>query len=481
MHEKSLFAATLALALASSGLAQQTVTMFAGPLYSPTANTTPTVQNPRVNTALRTLAERFKQQTGITVNFVNPAINSPDGQGTDPAKWQAYMQSNVAAGTAPDIVLVQPGPDQSGSGWFLPITDVLKQPNTFVRGNRQWRDLFYPKALVREQGVGGQDFTVPFAASYPYVVIGTFYNKSLLAKAGITTTPRSWEEWLGQLARLKAAGINAIAPFPVESKTGSVWPMWSTLVPAFTAHLVPRVDLDKDGAISPKEIATAVNTGVVTMNDEHFREAFRQYKRQLALYMPGWNSADVQAAWNTGQVAQKYGGFWEIFGERSNTARKFDWGFLPTVPVTTATSKLVTWKPKLAPTGVARLNGIDGSTSKFAIVKSSVEKNKNLDAAVQWLKFITTPEANEFAVNENPTNIPAVRGAKPDPIWNQLANLAVPDFGATLYPFGLDQEQQTTLQRNVTAWAFGRLTDAQFFATTQQDMVRAANKVLDAK
>lgn len=457
----------------------KTVTMYAQ-LYAPTAATTVSTQTPRVVTALRVLADRFKTQTGITVNFVNPALNGPD-IGIDRDKWLAYMQSSVAAGTAPDVVYVPTGPDQSGSGWFLPLNEYFAQPNPFVSGNKAWKDVFYSRALDRERGIGGKNFTIPMAAGYPYVLIGTFYNKDLMKQAGITSAPKTWEEWMQQLARVKAAGIAPMAPFPAESKTGSVWPMWSTLVPPFTAHLVPQVDTDKSGEIGVAEIAKAVKSGVVTMKDAHFQAAFLQYKRQLSYYLPGWNAADIPAAWNAGKVAQKYGGFWEIFAERSNTQRKFDWGFLPTLPVTKETSPLVTWTPKLAPTGKARLEGIDGSLHMYAIIESSVKRNSNTDAAVQWMKFITTPEANEFIVNENPDSIPAVRGANPDPLWNQLADLAVPDFGPTLYPFAIDQEQQTNLQREIVIWSLGQKTNRAFFDTVQKDMVRAADKFLAGK
>jgi raffinose/stachyose/melibiose transport system substrate-binding protein len=465
----------LILGLLTPSLAQ-TVTMYAGP-YSPTEATTVTAANPRVVTALQVLADDFEKQTGIKIEFVNPAVMGADN-GIDRGKWEAYMQSSIAADNAPDIIYVPQGPDQSGKGWFLALDDLYAQPNPFAEGNEKWSDLFYPRAVDRLQGVGGKSFIIPFAANYPYIIIGTFYNQDLMNQAAATTLPTTWEEWMAQLAQIQEAGIAPMAPFPAEAQTGSVWPMWSTLVPPFTAHLIPQVDTDTSGELSPLEIAQAVKAGIITMDDEHLREAWRQYKRQLGYYLPGWNAADIQAAWNEGKVAQKYGGFWEIYSENSNTARQFEWGFFPTLPVTTETSELVTWTPKLAPTGEARLEGIDGAIHQYAIVKSSVERNNNLEAITQWLQFITTPEANEFVVNENPDAIPGVRGASPDPLWNQLADLPVPDFGPTLYPFAIDQEQQSNLQREVVVWALGEQTDDEFFAAVQKDMLRAAEAFL---
>ena len=459
----------------------KTLRVFAG-VYTPTAATTVTAQTPRVNNALRDLAQKFTQQTGIKVEFVTPGFNVADTDTPENrAKWESFMQAGIASGTAPDITAVPQGPDQTGKGWFLNLDSAYTTPNEFAKGNAKWSDLYRSKFFNNLVGVGNNHYLVPMAASYPYVLIGTFYNKTLMKQAGITGTPKTWEEWMGQLAQLKKAGIAPMAPFPVEAKSGSVWPMWSTLIPAFTQNLMPKVDTDKNGAVTQLEIAQAVLKNVISMSNPGMREAFRQYKRQLSYYLPGWNAADVQAAWTQGKVAQKYGGFWELYGERSNTGRKFEFGFFPTLPVTTATSKLVTWKPKLAPTGEARLEGIEGAQNLYAVVKSSVEKNGTSAEAVKFLKFLTTPDANEYLVNENPDSIPAIKGAQPDPLWNQLADLPAADYSeSAIYPFGLDGEQQANLQREVVLWALGQKNDSAFFAAVQKDLLRAAQKYVDA-
>ena len=472
-----LVAAQLPITAQGNG---KTVTMFAGP-YSPLPQTSVGGQAARTSVALRELADRFEKQTGNKVQFIDPAINGADGN-VDRDRWSAFIQSSIAAGNAPDVMYVPQGPDQSGKGWFRELDDLYAKPNPYIKDNKRWSDTFFPKVLDTKAGLGGKQYVLGYAANYPYIIIGTFYNKALMAKAGITNPPKNWEEWMKQLARIKAAKIEAIAPFAAESKTGSVWPMWSALIPAFTAHLNAKADLDKDGTVTQEENAKAVKSGLASMDDPHYQAAFLQYKRQLGYYLKGWNAADVPAAWNQGKVAQKYGGFWEIYGERSNTQRKFEWGFLPTLPVTKETSPLVTWTPKLAPTGKARLEGISGTAHDYAIIDSSVKRNQNLEAVAAWLQFISTPEANEFVINENPDTIPAIRGATPDPIWNQLSDLAVPDYtGAGVYPFSLDQEQQTNLQREIVLWALGQKNSSAFFAAVQKDMVRAADKFLAPK
>jgi ABC-type glycerol-3-phosphate transport system substrate-binding protein len=101
--------------------AATTITMWAGPTYSPTTNTHVDSQHPLVVTALRVLAANFKNQTGITVNFVNPAL----GANVTQDQWLSWMQTQIAAGTAPDVAYVPQGPDMSSHGWFMNMDSLF--------------------------------------------------------------------------------------------------------------------------------------------------------------------------------------------------------------------------------------------------------------------------------------------------------------------------------------------------------------------
>ena len=84
----------------------KTLRVFAG-VYTPTAATTVTAQTPRVNNALRDLAQKFTQQTGVKVEFVTPGFNVADTDiPENRAKWESFMQAGIASGTAPDITAV---------------------------------------------------------------------------------------------------------------------------------------------------------------------------------------------------------------------------------------------------------------------------------------------------------------------------------------------------------------------------------------
>ncbi len=452
-----------------------TITMYAGG-YSPTAWTTVSAQHPRAVTALRVLADKFKQQTGITVKFVNPAgVSSYE-------TYVAWMQANVSAGTAPDVVSVGQGPDFSTHGWYAYLDSYYAQPNQFVPGNKHWSDLYPAKFYKNSQivGVGNHHYIIPIAGNYPYVVIGIFYNKALWAKAGITEVPKTWEQWMAQLNTLTKAGIPAMAPNPGENKSGSVWPLWSTLWPPFMAYLGPKVDTNHDKQVTPLEVANAVINGVIRMDDPHMQAMWQQFKRMMSYNVKGWNATDVEALWTKGTLGERYGGFWELSSERSNTQRKFDFGFFPPVVLTKATSPLVTPPPKYAPTGPERLANASYNAG-FGIVSNSIKAHNNLDAAIKWLQFITTPDADDFIVNENADAVPLVNGTTPDPVWNQLNTLPVPDYGTVAggtYPFALYPEQQTHLQHETVLWVFGDESDRAFYQHTQDELLDFAKRYI---
>jgi raffinose/stachyose/melibiose transport system substrate-binding protein len=54
---------------------------------------------------------------------------------------------------------------------------------------------------------GGKQYGIPYTLG----IVGFWYNKALFTKAGITTPPASWEEFLADIQKLKAAGVTPIA------------------------------------------------------------------------------------------------------------------------------------------------------------------------------------------------------------------------------------------------------------------------------
>ena len=92
----------------------------------------------------------------------------------------------------PDIMEGNPAPPYAQSGLIYPVSDVLSQS---VAGN------LIPKFLKDGQ-YQGVNYGIPFTTS----TRAMYYNKKILAAAGISAPPKTWAELQADAAKIKAKG-----------------------------------------------------------------------------------------------------------------------------------------------------------------------------------------------------------------------------------------------------------------------------------
>src|SRR5262249_46145581 len=121
----------------------------------------------------------------------------------------AALQTQASGGSAPDVVWEQYNQAISGTlpkGLVQNIKPFLEKPNPYVPGNKSWLSLFSKSTIPYMTSPNGE-INIILGSN---VETGMFYSKAAFAKAGITSTPTTWAEFMGDLAKLKAAGV---APF----------------------------------------------------------------------------------------------------------------------------------------------------------------------------------------------------------------------------------------------------------------------------
>ncbi|MEV5575500.1 extracellular solute-binding protein [Spirillospora sp. NPDC052269] len=150
--------------------------------------------------AFKTIAPLCTQQTGRDVK-------------NNPIQHEAFKDSilvQLAGGNPPDVF----------SYWAGAKTQYLVDQKRMASLDDVWAknglDKAIPESLSKASAdYNGHKFLLPF--DYHYV--GMFYNPKVMAKAGITTMPKTWDELMAAAAKLKAAGIT---PFALGSK--NQWP-----------------------------------------------------------------------------------------------------------------------------------------------------------------------------------------------------------------------------------------------------------------
>jgi raffinose/stachyose/melibiose transport system substrate-binding protein len=130
--------------------------------------------------------------------------------------FKAKLATTMQSGEAPDLF------HSWGGGVMAAQADagLLKDITADIAS---WKDTINPGALT-VYAYNGKQYGVPWDLG----IIGFWYNKDLFVQAGITAAPTTWDEFLADIDKLKAAGI---VPYALAGK--DEWPgmhMWTYLM-----------------------------------------------------------------------------------------------------------------------------------------------------------------------------------------------------------------------------------------------------------
>ena len=156
------------------------------------SNFTPDVSRGKV---LQQVIDGFNAQSGSDIKVVSkPSADWPT--------LQTKIRSMISAGTAPDVFLYNYNPNdlsREKSGKLMDWTSALDS-------DPAWKARF-SKANLDAVTVGGQTVGIPSDQSNVFF----YYHKDLFAKAGITSFPTTWTQFMTDAAKLKAKKVAPLA------------------------------------------------------------------------------------------------------------------------------------------------------------------------------------------------------------------------------------------------------------------------------
>jgi raffinose/stachyose/melibiose transport system substrate-binding protein len=282
--------------------------------------------------------------------------------------FKTKLATSLQSGEVPDLF-------QSWGGGIMAAqvdANVLKDITADVAS---WKDTINPGALSIYQYKGAQ-YGIPWDMG----MIGVWYNKALFTKAGISAPPATWDEFLADVGKLKAAGI---VPLAIAGK--EMWP---------SMHLWTYLALRIGGG---DNLATMVESG--NWNTDACTAAGDQVLKLNALdpYQPGFKGATYPqeaAAVGNAKAAMEVMGQWAPSVQAdSSTSKKgigTDLGWFPFPTVTGGTGA--------ATDGVGGGNGI------------AVGKNASPEA-LDFLKFFSSVE-NATKINTSNIGLSPVVGTE---------------------------------------------------------------------
>jgi len=365
------------------------------------------------NAGLKQLTDQYEAaHKNVTVDWLPNSSSSI-------TQTNAQVESQASGGAAPDLVWEQYGPVTSGSipaGLLQNIKPYLAKPNPYVAGNTSWLSLFSPSTIPYMTSPNG-DIDIILGSN---VETGMFYSKAAFAKAGITTTPTTWADFITDLGQLKAAGITPI----MFADGGLCNPSWfeRLATSSLLANQVSQFDVNHAQVTTGLDVAVGIKKGIISMNNPRYAEVWKLLG-QLVSYSGGGESSydacspptqttpplTTETLLVQGKVGVLWGGSW-YFPQLDSLGFTGKYGVFPEPPITSATSSLALGTSTVGMIGGPNGNGQWGVTSQQA--DSSMTPAKTA-VVMNFLAWLFTPQhlGAWIKINQSGADIPTESGA----------------------------------------------------------------------
>ena len=447
----------------------------------PSASENATPDQPHPVNASRYIAAAYKSLTGTEIVWASDYAKPTDNINN----ISAWFNQQINIKNCPAIGFTF-GTKMQADGLYADLGEYLERPNPYVAGNTRWKDIFedwvWDDPAVTD--ANGKIVSVPIVL-HPGSATAIYYNKDMFAENDMTV-PTTWNEFIKTIDDGKKVPGIKYPYVPYTGDTGislSSWAFRYSLSPGFAAHMADRTDYDKNGIVSTNELIRAVLEGAFNPNvcqeaKALYRLAYNYYKTVLP---GGWESITDTTylnAWDEGKVAMKNQGLWYYTNEKSDVIRKFDFDlFAP--PVAQSDSSAYA-------SDLPRKKLYEGYRSQvlisFNVMLPAVSGNeKLLEKAIDFLMYLSAPEAVTAMVQENGAGLPAVKGAEYPSVYDDSAWLdrEFTEIGISEWPLGFIEGNTANINAAFSDWVFGEKTEAEFFTIVNREQVNGARTMVN--
>jgi Bacterial extracellular solute-binding protein len=365
------------------------------------------------NAGLKSLTTQYEAaHKGVTVQWL------PNNTASI-TQANATLESQASGGSAPDLVWEQYGPVTSGAlpqGLLQNIKPYLDKPNPYVPGNSSWLSLFSASTVPYMTSPNG-DIDVILGSD---VETGMFYSKAAFAKAGITSTPATWADFITDLGKLKSAGVQPI----LFADGGPCNPSWfeRLATSSLLAGQVSQFDVNHAQVTNGLDVAVGIKKGIISMSNPRYAEVWKLLG-QLVKYSAGGESGydacsnpnattpplSTQSQLIQGKVGVLWGGSWFI-PQLNSAGYTGKYGVFPEPPITTTSTSLGLGTSTIGLIGGPNGNGQWGVTSQHADSTMTPQKTATVMNFVAWL-FTPAHLGSWIKINQSGADIPTETAA----------------------------------------------------------------------
>lgn len=401
-------------------------------------------------------------------------IDAPVGQ-------REWIVTQLAGGQAPDIININVEDvwQDVQKGWYVPLDKYLEAPNPFVRGNRQWWDLFKYQDISRSKAAPDGKM---YCVTLDMIETGIFYNKDIFRKLGLHP-PKDWAEFTDIQRKIQKAGTTPMLVGVGSLADWGVDLIFDQLYRDIRPTLDVRDDKKRDafykGYLDWDELAFLNSKGFFTKRDPRWRELFRTLKAWRA-FMP----KDIGATDNAREFLQGRGAMiWDssLFVPRlqKDPSRTFDWGMFYLPPITKATSKYGGGHPQCI---------IGEAATQFSVTNAAYsdtgdpDTSTKLKRCVQFLQFATTPESCDCVVNEITALMPNVVDVPTKEALNPfMENLLHHPYTTTKWVYTFDLRFSEIMNRMLNLYLVDGISEDEFMDWMVATVDSAASTVVRRK
>lgn len=336
--------------------------------------------NRELETSLKQITDEY---TALHPNVSFKLMSQPVSGYSD------WLKARFASNEAPDIIENQTGElsDQFKQGLLLNISEDFNAPNPYA-DNKVWKDMFMPGRLEAAHEYKHEPtYAVPFMG----LGLAYFYNKDIYEQLGLKE-PKTWEEFLNNCRVSQENGYNPIAMMGMKGDAVMWLSWWLTTGMYANKYLADKnINVNGDGVIESKEIARAIDLGYFDITKGEARadyEKFLDMIEQLGKYSQGATGLDeagAKAQYLAGKAVHVMSGSWDLKGFSEN--QTFRSGAFALPRFTKNDSEY------------AGDNFAISTVQVFGVTKSAGESDAKRKAAVDFMKFFTSPKQYQTFVN----------------------------------------------------------------------------------
>lgn len=419
---KGLAISLLALtALTGVAQAETTVKVYMGQLYAPDSD-------PKSKATIDGIVADYEKLHPDTRIEVIPWL------GGDQSSYFAWLTTRYAAGDEPDIGWSHYYTRNAEPDRWTALNAYLDGPNDYVAagqpGHDHWTDEFFDNVKAQIRAPDGNFYQV----NTNWVETGLFINNDLMKQNGIDTTKwATWTDFINSCKDLRAKGIQPLGVFSTPGWSTDQW-LDTLLISAAFADQIPSWHLPKyenpfmkERQLTPEEMAKATHDGKFSTKDPRF-ETFLDLteevtKNCLVEGFAGITSLDqIMNLFFNDKVAMAWLGTWNAPTVRDTAKFSVTTTYFP--PFTSENSKYLS-----APT-IYRVGG-PSSSGQFGISSGAADRG-TLDAAVDFLKYLTAPDQAQKIAGYDEGNLPVIKGVTPAPVAQGFTAISqLPERGIT--------------------------------------------------